>query len=261
VVELDCSTSEKETQLEHLQDLMKVFFAQPKLLPTYREHQAKVKHAWIESVFIDKTNDLGAAIGTTYTTLSKVYTPVTEKGNGTIDVVSHIGFTGDMNTLYEVRLTSGGGVGTAKFIWRKKTFFQDVWSSYSEEATTGANCLLADGVSVDFTNIDGATNDVYLVQACGAWHTPASGYRSYLTSIHVRLYDVQKAAKAAKARVWSGNWRMWDLYDTEVNFADWRTPVVLEGDGSLQFKVEVAEASEGDIEFFNLTLKGWDEEM
>jgi len=247
--------------LDHLQDLMKTFFAQPKLLPTNREYQAQIKHAWVESVFVEVSSDLEKAIGTTYRTLSKIYTPVTKKGTGSIDVVSRTGFTGDMNTLYEVRLTSGGGVGVAKFIWRKKTYFQDEWGPYSAETVTGTNCLLADGVSVDFTNIDGATDDVYLIQACGSWHTPANGYRSYLTSIHVRMFDVQKSAKAAKTRVWNGDWRMWDLYDTEVNFANWRTPIVLEGDGSSQFKVEVAEAGEGDIEFFNLTLKGWDEKM
>jgi len=229
---------------------------------TYRELAAQNKKAWIESIFVQtgSGNDWDAEIGTTYTTLNKIYDPVTLAGTHTLAVVANKGFTGKTNTVYEVEITTAGSKTTAKYKWRKQTYLGQVWGDYTEDQTAGAAETLADGVQINF-NDDGTyeVGDKWQLQACGSWHTPENDRKSFLTSLIVRLYDSGQQAKAAKARAWSGIYRVWDLYSAEVSFIDWRTPIYLLGDGTKQFKVELAEATAGNIEYVYMIMKGWDE--
>jgi len=229
---------------------------------TYREAMAETKRAWIESIFVQtgEGNDWDAEIGTTFTTLNKIYDPVTIAGTHTLAVVANKGFTGKTNTIYEVEITTAGSKTTAKYKWRKQTYLGQVWGDYVENQTAGPTKTLADGVQINFNDDNGyEVGDKWILQACGSWHTPENGSKSFLTSIHIHLYDSDKKAQAGKIRVYNDIYRIWDLYDTEVNFIDWRTPIYLLGNGTRQFKVEFAEATSADIEYAYLTLKGWDE--
>jgi len=229
---------------------------------TFRELVSQNQKAWIESVFIDFTADGIGDIDTTYKALSKIYTPIRKVGEGTrtLDVVAHDGFTGMTSTMWEVIITKAGDIGTAEFKWRKKTYLGDIWGDYSDAIVTAVdNDELGNGVEINFDGSGYLVGDKWLLQASGSWHTPASGKKSFFTSLHIHLYDTSPISKAAKARAYNGNWRIWDLYDYQVDFPNWRTPIYLLGDGALQHKVEFAEKVKGDIEFLYLTMKGWEE--
>jgi len=244
--------------MTYVMDLLKDFVGEA-LTRTYREKMSRYDKNWVESVYITKA-EYGGNFGTAYQTLNKIYSPVAVTADaGTLTTSAYTGFTGDMNSLYEVKITTAGGVDVSHFEWRKKTFFGRVWSSYTDGGTATSAVALTDGITLDFTEVAGNTGDVFLVQACGSWHTPASGRNSYLTSIVMFPFDESRNAKAGAVRTWCGDFRVVDYVSKKVEFLDWRTPIHLLGDGSAQFKAQMAELSAGDINEVSVVLKGWDD--
>lgn len=199
----------------------------------------------------------GVDFGTDYQTLNKIYTPITKAGARTIALVSPKGFTGKTNTLLEIEID---GTGPETFKWRKETFMGRTFGSWTEVVAVGANILVTDGIRINF---DAAgtyvVGDRWHVQACGSWHTPENGINSYLTSLSIYPYDAAKVAKAGFFRAYCGDYRILDFITNKGEFPNWRTPIHLLGDGTLQFKVELAEITGGDIEYMFAVMKGWDE--
>ncbi|MBA7555201.1 hypothetical protein ES705_47857 [subsurface metagenome] len=66
-------------------------------------------------------------------------------------------------------------------------------------------------------------------------------------------------AKAGFFRAWCGDYRVIDYITNKGEFPNSRTPIHLRGDGTEQFKIELAEIGAGDIEHMFCVMKGWDE--
>jgi len=225
---------------------------------TYREERAEQDENWDECMFITKT-EFATDFNVTHQTLNKIYAPVTKSGAKTIALVSSKGFTGKTNTLLEITIDTLGDPPTAKFKWRKKTFLGDIWGAYTEGVTTGADITVTDGIHINFNDTGYAVGNQWHVQACGSWHTPGDGKHSYMTSVFVYPFDSTPAAKAGYFRIWRGDYRVVDYITTKGEFPNWRTPMHLLGDGTKQFKVEIAELVKGQIDSVFCVMKGWDE--
>lgn len=225
---------------------------------SHREKKASLKEAWVEHLFIDVGNDLAGDIDTTFTVLSKFHA-VAKVGSNTLALVAATGFTGDMYTIYEVEITKAGAMATAEFKWRKKCYLGDVWGAYTTGVVTAADNDLGAGLEINFTGVTSVLADKYHVHAHPSWHTPTKNKRSYLASLHVRMFDAAKAAKAAHIQVWSGDYDVLSILASEHITGTWRTPFYLWSDGTTQFKVEFAEVVAGDIEYVYMMMKGWDE--
>ena len=231
-------------------------FIQPLAGLSHRERQATLKRAWVEHLFIDVGNDLPADIGVNFTVLSKFHVE-TKAGANTLALVAATGFTGGMYTIYEIEITKAGAMATAEFKWRKKTYEGDTWSAYTTGVVTAADNDLGNGLKVNFTGITSVLGDRYHVHAHCSWHTPIAGERSYLTSMHVRIFDAAKAAKAGHVQLWCGDYDVLGILASEHIPHQWHTPFYLLGDGTVQFKVQFAEVIAADIEYVYLMMKGW----
>jgi len=217
---------------------------------------------WVESMYISKAEFSGANFGTDYRTLSKTYMPVLKAGTHTLTVVAthQNDFSGKTNTLLEIEIDGGGATGIATFKWRKETFLGRIFGPWTTGVLTGADITVTEGIHVNFN--DGGVyvvDDRWHVQACGSWHTPENGVDSYLTSMFVFPYDATPVAKAGFFRAWCGDYRVVDYITNQGEFPNWRTPIHLRGDGTTQFKIELAEISPNDIEHMFCVMKGWDE--
>lgn len=210
-------------------------------------------------MYISKT-EFGGNFGVAYQTLDKIYAPVTKAGARTIALVSPKGFTGKTNTLLEIEIDGGGATGAATFRWCKETFMGRVFGAWTTGVLTGADITVTDGIHINFNDVGVyVVGDRWHVQACGSWHTPEDGVDSYLTSLFVYPYDIEKDPKAGFFRAWCGDYRVVDYITTRGEFPNWRTPIHLRGDGTEQFKIELAESAAGDIEYIFAVMKGWDE--
>ncbi|GAI04173.1 unnamed protein product, partial [marine sediment metagenome] len=148
----------------------------------------------------------------------------------------------------------------ATFKWRKQTFLGKIFGPWTTGVLTGVDITVTDGIHINFN--DGgiyALGDRWHVQACGSWHTPEDGVDSYLTSLFIYPYDDTKKATAGFFRAWCGDYRVVDYITNQGEFPNWRTPLHLLGDGTTQFKVELAEIVAGGIEYIFAVAKGWDE--
>jgi len=174
---------------------------------TYREQMTDLGYSWVETVFIEVENDLPDDIGTTYTPLSNIHCD-TYKGSNTLALVNSTGFTGNMYTVYWVECTKAGAMGVAEFKWRKRNFMGGPtgWGDFTTGVVTAADNDLGDNVVINFTGINSTVGDIYLVYGAPSWHTPATGYRSYLTGIGVRTYDENKQEKPAYVRLLKNHW-------------------------------------------------------
>lgn len=232
--------------------------AYPSVL-TYRELMAQRYKNWVESMYISAT-EFGGNFGTGYQKLNKIYAPITKAGVRTIALVSVIGFTGKTNTLLEIEIDSEGVSGVATFKWRKQTFLGRTFGAWIESVDTGANIAVTDGIHVNFNDVGTyLVGDKWHIQGCGSWHTPEDGVNSYLTSLFIYPFDGAKAPKAGFFRAWCADYRVVDYITNKGEFPNWRTPISLKGDGTVQFKVELAEITGGDIEYMFVVMKGWDE--
>lgn len=226
---------------------------------SYREKMSRANQNWIEDMYISAT-EFGADFDTTFQALNKIYAPVTKSGAKTIALVSVKGFTGKTLTLLEIEMDGAGDPPAATFKWRKKTFLGDTWGAYTEGVATGGNILVTDGIRINFNDTGYAVGNRWHVEGCGSWHTPENGKESFLTSLLIYPLDAAKAAKPGLFRVYSGDYRIMDFPTSKGEFPNWRTPIHLTGDGTTQFRVELAEFTKGDIEHMYCIIKGWDED-
>ncbi len=224
----------------------------------YRELMSQQYKNWVESMYISK-EEFGGNFGENYQTLSKTYMPVKKAGDRTLAVVvgHQNDFSGKTNTLLEIEID---GTGPETFKWRKETFLGRVFGPWTTGVAVGADITVTDGIHVNF-NVPGTyvVGDRWHVQACGSWHTPENGVDSYLTSLFVYPYDATPVAKAGLFRAWCGDYRVVDYVTNKGEFPNWRTPIYLRGDGTEQFKIELAEIGAGQIEHIFCVMKGWDE--
>ncbi|MBA7685300.1 hypothetical protein ES703_93718 [subsurface metagenome] len=211
----------------------------------------------METTYITAT-EFGGNFGTDYQTLNKIYTPVTNVGVRTIALVNVLGFTGKTNTLLEIEIDGAGDPLTATFKWRKQTFLGRTFGAWTEGVLTGANITVTDGIHVNFNDTGYLVGDNWYIQACGSWHTPEIGIGSNLTSFFIYPFDAAKAPKAGFFRASCGHYRILDYMTNKGEFPNWRTPIFIRGDGTEQFKVELAEITGGDIEYMFVVMKGWD---
>ncbi|MBA7649959.1 hypothetical protein ES703_57758 [subsurface metagenome] len=226
--------------------------------PTYREQMAQQYKNWNESMYITAT-EFGGDFGTDYQTLNKIYAPITNAGDRTIALFSVLGFTGKTSTLLEIEIDGAGDPLTATFKWRKQTLLGRAFGDWTEEVLTGANITITDGIHVNFNDTGYLVGDNWLIQGCGSWHTPEDGVNSYLTSLLIFPFDAAKAPKAGFFRASCGHYRFLDFITNRGEFPNWRTPIRIKGNGTEQFKIELAEITGGDIEYIFLVMKGWDE--
>lgn len=227
---------------------------------TYRERMTDLGYSWVENFLIDVGNDLTDDIDTTYTSLSKIDVH-TRTGSNTLALVNTTGFTGDMYTVYWIECTKAGAMGTAEFKWRTRGFMGGAagWGDYTTGVVTAANNDLGDNVVINFTGITSVVGDIYLVHGKPSWHTPVDGYNSYLTSFGVRTYDSSKQAKVAYARLSKNTWEVWEHLESSYVATAWRTPMIIHGNGTKQYRMEFKEATKGDLEYVYMEMKGWDE--
>jgi len=225
---------------------------------TYRELKSQQNKTWVESMYINAT-EFGGDFGTDYQALDKIYTPVLKAGARAIALVSYKGFTGKTNTLLEIEIDGAGDSGVATFKWRKQTFLGRTFGAWTEVVLTGADITVTDDIHINFSDAGYQVGDRWHVQACGSWHTPENGINSYLTSLFIYPFDTNKAPKAGFFRAWCDDYRVVDYITNKGEFPNWRTPIRLLGDGTKQFKVELAEITGGDIEYMFAVMKGGDE--
>lgn len=227
---------------------------------TYRERMTELGYTWIEQFLIDVGTDLTGDIDVNYTALSliDVHTWV---GGSTLALVNTTGFTGDMYTVHWIEVTKAGAMGVAEFKWRKRNQMGGAagWGDYTTGVVTAANNNLGNNVVINWTGVVSLVGDRYLVHGKPSWHTPANNYNSYLTGLGVRMYDANQQAKPAYSRLSKNHWEIWEILDNIYIATAWRTPVLIHGDGSHQFKVEFKEIVKGDIEYVYMEMKGWDE--
>ncbi|GAI02649.1 unnamed protein product, partial [marine sediment metagenome] len=173
--------------------------------------------------------------------------------------VSYKGFTGKTNTLVEIEIDGAGDPPTATFKCMKQTFLGRTFGTCTPGVATGADITVADGIHINFNDTGYQVGDKWHVQACGSWHTPENGKHSYLTSLFIYPIDSAKDPEVGFFRAWCDDYRVVDYATKQGEFPNWRTPIHLLGDGTKQFKIELAEVVAGDIEYMSVIMKGWDE--